>query len=366
MDPIDPDRISQLSRRKLRGTASDKDNLRRLVLIQNSLVSISPIASPSRSCPGPADQFAVDDSLKSDDPRFGEIGSGLPCSSSEDDEDDDEEDYGFGYVFPDPSLWVGSASGSSTSTSSSSEDEDEEDEDPELVLVGESDWLDSIISELDDEQEYEEEEEEAPSTSFPMSFHSPYSLRYQSHGPARVPLPSITPYESDHLPISSEESEDDPDAPPNFDQDEGSSVYSDESLSELATPLSHSLLRAAAAAPTVAPSSSSPSSSLSGQRISVVSHSRHNFARTSLGLADDEASPEDDSPLSAAVLPEIVVNATSVRDALKNASYRRADVTSSSPEQQMQQAPQQLRPQHQHNPNDYFSCHYFRGSYDSF
>lgn len=364
MDPIDPDRISQLSRRKLRGSASDKDNhnLRRLVLIQNSLVSISPIASPSRASPEHDEYVAcsTDDELKSDR-RFGEIGSGPPGSSIDDNDNDDD---GFGYVFPDPSLWSGNGSGSGSS-SSSSEDDDEDDEDAELVVVGESDWLDAVLSELDDEHDDEPQ---------PISFHSPYSLRYQSHGSTRVPLP-ITPY---HLPPSSE-SEDDPDHPPNFDDhdhdhDEGSSIYSDESLSEPATPLSHSLLRAAAAVASSNSNNTSNSIIKGGsiqtqpQRINVVSHSRHDFAHSS--LADDEASPEDESPLSAGILPEIVV-----RESLKNTSYHRGGregiaVTSSPslshhhhPQLQLQQHHQQQQNQNQ---NDYFSCHYFRGSYDSF
>lgn len=384
MDSIDPDRISQLSRRKLRGSASEKDNLRRIVLIQNSLVSISPIASPSRSYPEPDELLIVacsnsdDSGIVKSDRRFGETGSTTPASSNNNtaslsswlpyDED------GYGYVFPDPSIW---GSGSSTSDNSDANEEEIVDEDDdELVLVGESDWLDAVLSDLGDEDEYDEESHAQEEECYSSSFHSPYSVRYQSHSPARVPLPlppSLPLPSYERLQTSPSDFDDDADALPTLDHDEGSSVYSDESLSELATPVSHSSLLCSA----VGSSGSSLSNidnnhhsttrgvSIQTQRINVVPHSRHTEFPQS--QADEDASPpEADSPLSADVSSIII------KSAHHHQNRSGAKDETSSPLSHFRQHHHHYhlfsqRQQHQqHFRPDYFSCHYSRGSSDSF
>lgn len=257
MEPIDPALISQLSRRKLRGSSCDerrdKHNLRRLVLIQNSLVSISPNPSPLRTSPGPDlyEDATLNQHTHNDEPRRSH-----PVSTSGSipyDEDDD----GFGYIFPDLSLY-----NENIGDRNDEEEEDDYGHSSTANADAESDWLDAVLSDLDDDDdehaELVEQHHKLPSSSSP----APPSVAPSSSIPIRMihtsgygstpryPLPrpqmqldalpsSISPPSAD-ADVDGDVDESnaalaDDGLPPYFDPDDRSSIYSDES-SEPSTP----------------------------------------------------------------------------------------------------------------------------------
>lgn len=148
MEPsIDPVR---LSRRKLRCSTCDERrdtySLRKAVLIQNSIVTAKSIPS----LPSEEDQ--------------------PPCHEAQAAVDDDED--GLGFIFPDMSSW-----------GSHDDDSDEED-------LDESDWLDAVLSDLDDDpivsvrEDGEEDEEDYYVPSRPDT-----SVKSTSPSPSPSPPP---------------------------------------------------------------------------------------------------------------------------------------------------------------------------------
>lgn len=373
MEAVNPALIEQLSRRKLRGSAHDeqrrdKPNLRRLVLIQNSLVSISPCPSPSRTSPGPEDGCDCHNDANQANPTHGDYHHSTPTSI--DSEDILYDDDGFGYIFPDLSLY-------------NDEDTDDEDEDDDFVghshTEAESDWLDAVLSDLDDEDEMVESHQLASpsaarssSSSIPIRMiHTPYGSgpRYPLPRPTLDSLPSTSPPSPD-VEIDAEEDIEDPAAsfddalPPYFDSDDRSSIYSDES-SEPSTPLSHSLLRSGLPSfphphhhhhhPHTHHARPSPiDSEESEDHIGVVAHSRHSLAQSysearahGSGLGDDSANRASRAVMN--VNPgnegdddlEATADVLRARTLLKNAQR------------------QQQQQQQQHVAHDYFSSRNF-------
>lgn len=322
----DPEFISQLLRRKLTRSAHDeqrrdKHNLRRLVLINNSITSITPCPSPSRTSPGPDGCDDCDGDAASANPIPLHHSAPVPLSGGGAFLYDDD---GFGYIFPDLSLY--------------SEDSDDEAEDDDFgsaraSVDAESDWLEAVLSDLDDD-DYEEPAElisshglphpapsvshapPGPSSTTPIrSFHTTYAS-----GP-RYPLPRPElPMQIESLPStsSSDEMEEDVDLsiaafdealPPFFDSDDQASVYSDES-SEPSTPYSNSLLRhglpshprflchdaSGREQEEASGSGQSRTENADDGHIGVVAHFRHSLAQShsetrgrSAGLGDDTA-----------------------------------------------------------------------------
>jgi hypothetical protein len=337
MDPVDPAIISQLSRRKLRGSPCDerrdRNNLRRLVLIQNSLVSISPCASPSRSSPG--GECECEDATREERQRYAASTSTAAPAVVEDSYLDDD---GFGYIFPDLSLY-------------NEDDDDEDDSEEEDYGVSsnttdaESDWLEAVLSDLGDEPAVVVEPPrnlERPSSPIPI---------HTAYGGPRYPLPR-PPLELD-LPSASPPSHDaeeespsalDDGLPPYFDADDRSSIYSDES-SEPATPFSHSLLRSGLPEPV-------SSEGDSDDNVGVVTHHRH-YSLAHSGLGDDVENR--DSRAAVVVMP--ITSAVAADD--------RSAVTLFKNGQQLEREQQQQ--QQQQLPHDYFLCHHFsRRPYDTF
>ena len=334
MEPVDPDIISQLSRRKLREPPSDerrdRNNLRRLVLIQNSLVSISPCASPSRSSPGA--ECESDDAGRERHRYAASTSTAAPVVV-----DSYLDDDGFGYIFPDLSLY--------------NEDDDDEEDYGATPNTAESDWLDAVLSDLDDEAAVVVEptrnlERPSSPSSSPIPIHTGYS------GP-RFPLPR-PPFPLD-IPSSSlpshdaeEESQSPLDClPPYFDADDRSSIYSDES-SEPATPFSNSVLRSGL------PESVSSADS---DKVDVVTHHRH-YSLGHSGLGDDVENRDSRAAVVMPITPDVAADLAERDEASTVAPFKNGQ--SREREQQQQHRQQQL-------PHDYFLCHHFsRRPYDTF
>ncbi|KAF9521067.1 hypothetical protein BS47DRAFT_1357017 [Hydnum rufescens UP504] len=213
MEPIDPARISQMSRRKLRFGSCDERrdtyNLRRLVLIQNSLVSANSCVSSPSTSRTPPQQCA-----KGLRPPH----NARPLEGDTDDDDDDE--YGFGFVFPDISSW---------------------DERTAEAEVDEADWLDAVLSDLDDDSTTTTDDCEQ--TSPPPPAHVHIQKPFFPHNTTLL-LTSIFP---PHVPLSQSNANDATpscyssvcDGLPYFDVDDTSDS---EDSSEPSTPLSASIL----------------------------------------------------------------------------------------------------------------------------
>lgn len=307
MDVVDPQRISQLSRRKLRGgpaegsdTRRDRNNLRRLVLIQNSLVSISPCPSPSSSRGPSSSTLDLALSLESaspagecsgcvvvnDDFAAGPSSSSSPAASAQYEYEDD----GFGYVFPEMSIY-----GHGQSDDDEDEDADDEYGNSSFNADAESDWFEAVLADLDDESaqpsnEDDEYIDEQDSVLVPLGVGGP---RYPLPRPqmqildGELPLPSSPPGEdeaatpdeaaADHE-LALDSSDEAIDPLPYLDADDAnSSTYSDsDESSEPATPLSHSVLLGRSGLPpfTSALPFASPRSYLNTPS---HSHSHHHF-----------------------------------------------------------------------------------------
>lgn len=408
MEPVNTEIISQLSRRKLRGSPTDsesrkdKHNLRRLVLIQNSLVSISPCPSPSRSSPSTSQclEFGCSEQADNHSPANGAHDDSSSSSGVINAYDDD----GFGYVFPEMSLWTDS----------------EEDEDEELMygtsslnMDAESDWLDAVLSDLDDpepnpyhsqqqqQQQHDDDEYESAlasnSQSYPL-IQPPYA----SGLPPRYPLPRP----SMHLELSPSHSDSDgPSSPPDssplhpytsasllddfsqlphLDADDGrSSIYSDsDESSEPATPLSHSLLRTGLPPFSVATHSSSaagPSSSSSSQfsnsTPAAAAHSQHphNLKRHSHhhhhhhvevvpGTSSFEFSDDVENRTSGARAVVAVSNVSATEGPTRNSNVGEM-VGMGDVDDDLVKHPHYHR-LHHHHPHDYFSCNFGRRSFE--
>lgn len=433
MDVVDPQRISQLSRRKLRGgpaegsdTRKDRHNLRRLVLIQNSLVSISPCPSPSSSRGPSSSTLDLALSLESasspadecsgcvvvnDEFAAGPSSSSSPAASAQYEYEDD----GFGYVFPEMSIYGHGQS-----------DDDDEDEDADdeygnssFNADAESDWFEAVLADLDDESaqpsnEDDEYIDEQDSVLVPLGVGGP---RYPLPRPqlqildGELPLPSssasspgedgaATPDEAaaDHE-LALDSSDEAIDPLPYLDADDAnSSTYSDsDESSEPATPLSHSLLLGRSGLPpfTSALPFASPRSYLNTPS---HSHSHHHFHHHVLlhrrhGYHDDveDRDPEDgfgddaedrNNSSSASVVP-VSVSVSAAAASLAAAAEGHGIDISHIPKTAQQQHFRALSPtrasevQGQGNGNgrseqqryiahDYFSCNLTRRSFDSY
>lgn len=349
MEPVDPAIISQLSRRKLRGSPCDerrdRNNLRRLVLIQNSLVSISPCASPSRSSPGA--ECECDDATRERQRYTASTSTATPAVV-----DSYLDDDGFGYIFPDLSLY--------------NEDDDDDDSEEEDYGVSsntadaESDWLEAVLSDLDDEPgvvvDPPRNLERLPSRSpSPIPIHTAYGgPRYPlPRPPLQLDLASTSP--TSHEPEEEElQSALDDGLAPYFDADDRSSIYSDES-SEPATPFSHSLLRSGLPEPV-------SSEDDSDDNIGVVAHHRH-YSLAHSGLGDD--AENRDSRAAVVVMPITSVVAAELVERDDRSAMARFKSGGQQRERSQQQREQE---QQEHQlPHDYFLCHHFsRRPYDTF
>lgn len=407
METVDPALISQLSRRKLRGSAydeqrRDKHNLRRLVLIQNSLVSISPCPSPSRTSPAPDDACECENDATQDANQHTHGDHQYPAHHHHHSEPASYggesilyDDDGFGYIFPDLSLY--------NEDSDDDEEEDEDDFGGDSHADAEADWLDAVLSDLDEEDEPRDlssstGSQAASPSSIPIrTIHTPYGS-----GP-RYPLPrptismNLDALASPVLPavpdadVDADRDIDDSTAtlddalPPYFDPDDRSSVYSDES-SEPSTPLSNSLLRSGLPSHPSFPHNHShshhhqhqqPRSSIlahpdndgsenSGDHhIGVVAHSRHSLAQSysearahGSGLGDDTANRTSRAMMN--------VNGGSGKDELEEDSDSevlgaRALLKTMQAQQRQREQQRRVSPMH-----DYFACHFSGRPFDTF
>lgn len=333
MEPVDPALISQLSRRKLRETPSDerrdRNNLRRLVLIQNSLVSISPCASPSRSTP------SVD--CEQDDAGRDKQLCNVASTSTAAPVEDSYLDDGFGYIFPELSLY--------------NEDDDDDNEVDYGITSNteaESDWLNAVLSDLDEERALAvETPRNLERSSSPIPIHAGYGgPRYPlPRPPLQLDLPSTSPPSHN----AEEESQSALDGlPPYFDADDRSSIYSDES-SEPATPFSHSLLGSGLPEPV---------SSEDRDDVGVVAPRDYSLAHS--GLGDDVENR--DSRAAVVVMPipsDVAVDLTERDDG--------PAVTVFKDGRQRERSRQREHQRQQQLPPDYFLCHHFpRRPYDTF
>lgn len=419
MDVVDPQHIHQLSRRKLRGGPAegsdarrDKHNLRRLVLIQNSLVSISPCPSPSSSRGPSSSTLDLAMSLDSSTPAsdcsgcvvvHDEFAAGPSSSASSPTASAllDEEDDGFGYVFPEMSLY-----------GQSDEDEDADDEygNSSFNADAESDWFEAVLADLDDEpaqpsNEDDEYNEVEDSVHMPLGVGGP---RYPLPRPqmqildGELALPSAaassptlneaaTPDEeasADHE-LALDSSDEAIDPLPYLDADDAnSSTYSDsDESSEPATPLSHSLLLGrsglppfTSALPFASPRSylNTPSHSHSHHHFQhhVLLHRRHQYPHD-----DEDRDPEDgfgddaeDRNSSASAVPVSVSAAAASLAAAaeghgidishipKTAQHFRA----LSPTRASQGQGTGRSEQQRYIGQDYFACSLTRRSFDSY
>ncbi|KAF8333970.1 uncharacterized protein EI90DRAFT_3050476 [Cantharellus anzutake] len=247
---LDPHRISQLSRRKLRCVSCDErrdnHNLRRLVLTQNLLLSTknksnTSLASTSSSSSSSSSQSFVDTESQLGGLQHTE-GSISPRDRNH------HEDYGFGFVFPDNSSWA------STSTSN------EPDNFPDVVL-DESEWLDAVLSDLVDDsvEDDDDDDNDLPATPYYPPRYQPAShIYFPSLRDAPTPSTTTETKSYDHYDphACTPESDSGPqlgplfppitctcgyDGLPYFDTEDSSD--SDDSRSEPSTPLSASLRR---------------------------------------------------------------------------------------------------------------------------